>query len=1050
MTVFLNICSLHFVDQFSTLTDDEVSVLFCFLCSDSGPPDFTDTEWLDMLNEIRRTVYRKYNPVTREEAQQTLDRLKSRDYLWEDQDKITEDTKDETMYRIASRDSVIPFYYSSYDTASVYLRSYRYNREPGEKCVTSPGYCDDLLIRRLQMNILTHVTMEDTGIYYEIHRRLNIPENIIKGKDEGEEFLTELRREGEAVHYRERSQDSVDHVTWLWRYKLDARPDIVRSCIGLHPHWDIYIIDNKTYRKPSKILGYPTTVRCLLYCLLISDKYRISFIEQSHKITKDKIRQRYFPDISADGSVDPPDRITETRDGEITFISDKIRHDVMYAFVTECLVEDSDLEFFLTTASRDVISEYCRSWKYERSEGERCLYVPDKPEKMYDLFIDSLQLDIITHCTVSDRRIHDRISKRLKIPGEVLFWDIEARKRFVKISSQGSVNMCRARGMIVGCAGAGKTTLLRRLQRENKEENKQPTETTVGLDIHEDLFEIKDDTLIDFDKNRTQSEKTSNSTDGRQLISMTDFAGQVAYYACHQIYLSRRAFYLVVVDMSKDLEEKAISYDTDRHNPIGSLFHNWTFADYFLFWLQSIKTYCEDGKSKRSRYGETKATPVILIASHHDCVKKKVTTESKTAFYDTLQRSLPCEHTLSDHISPARYYEIECPLGELNGHQEEAIEQVRNCIVHTAKSLPHWGEKIPHKWSMFELFIQEHKIEKILHRVSLKTEQEFRSLGENDLDDMLRYFSEVGQIIYFSEEGLRNSIILDVGWFVDAFKNIITDPTHARSACSRVKEWDIFMKNGMISDSTLVKVWRENKKESYVLQKEHIIPYMEKLGILAKMKTKEVEGKDAELSENRQESLYYIPSINKTDFTTKGFHVFNNGYKTPILVFSFKTFIPHFFFFRLVAVCFSRWELLSEDLLFKNVAFYKEKGDDINIAIAVNKTSIQLQAFTPDKNIILENTGTKNIRIQIEQMLEELTTTFHHRVFYEVGYPCRDINITEEDEHCFLSERTVAELKTNERVCPNFRKQDHKEHQIVRDDLLHYWYTGVDSRAQSS
>ncbi|XP_062620446.1 uncharacterized protein LOC134282024 [Saccostrea cucullata] len=1014
-------------DEFSTLTGDEVLVLFCFLCSDSGPPNFTDKEWLDMLNVQRRGMYRKENPVTREEAQQTLDTLKSRDYLWEDQDNITKDTKDETMYRIASLDCDIPFYYSSYNTASVYLRSGRYNREPGEKCVISPGR-DHLLIRRLQMNILTHVTMEDTEIYDTIHQILNITENKIKkNKDEREEFLTVLRTDGEAVYYRGRSQDSVDHVTWLWGI---GRPDIVRSCIGLHPHNDIYIIDNKTYRKPSKILGYPTTVRCLLYCLLISDKYRISFIEQLHRITKDKIRQRYFPDITNDASLDPPDGITETRDGMMTFISDDIRHDVMYAFVTECLVEDNDLEFFLTTASRDVISEYCRSWDYERSEGERCLYIPSCPEKMCNLFIDSLQLDIITHCTVSDRMIHARICKRLKIPEEVLRWDIEARKRFVNISSQGSVNMCRARGMIVGCAGAGKTTLLRRLQRENKEENKQPTETTVGLDIHEDLFEIKDDTLIDFDKNGIESDRTSSRTDGRQLISMMDFAGQVAYYACHQIYLSRRAFYLVVVDMSKDLEEKAISYDTDRHNPIGSLFHDWTFADYFVFWLQSIKTYCEDGKSKETRSNETKANPVILIASHHDCVKEKnETTASQTTFYDALEKCLPTEHTLNDHISPARYYEIECPLGELNKHQEEGIEQVRNCIVHTAKSLPHWGEKIPQIWYMFEQFIQENKMKRIVSRKLLQAEKEFNFLKDNELDDMLRYFSEVGQIIYFSETVLRHNIILDVGWFVDAFKNIITDPTHVRSACSRVKEWDIFMKNGMISDSTLVKVWKENKKESYVLQKDHLIPYMEKLGILAKMKTQETEVKDVELIENRQESLYYIPSINKTDFTTKGFDFFNNGYKTPILVFSFKTYIPHFFFFRLVAICFSKWELLRKDRLCKNIAFYKEKGGDINIAIVVNKTSIQLQAFTPDDKINLTSADTKKIRIQIERLLREVTTTFHHQVLYEVGYPCRDINITEEDEHCFLSERTVAELNTNERVCPNFIKEDHEKHQ---------------------
>ncbi|XP_062594887.1 uncharacterized protein LOC134256243 [Saccostrea cucullata] len=154
-------------DKFSTLTDDEVSVLFCFLCSDSGPPDFTDTECLDLLKGIRLRMYRGENPVTRQEAQQTLDRLKSRDYFWEDQDKITEDTKDETMYRIASKDRALPFYYSSYNTASVYLRSEGYNRKPGEKCVLSRN-CDDLLILRLQMNILTHVTLEDRRICDEV------------------------------------------------------------------------------------------------------------------------------------------------------------------------------------------------------------------------------------------------------------------------------------------------------------------------------------------------------------------------------------------------------------------------------------------------------------------------------------------------------------------------------------------------------------------------------------------------------------------------------------------------------------------------------------------------------------------------------------------------------------------------------------------------------------------------------------------------------------------------------------------------------------------
>ncbi|XP_056015011.1 uncharacterized protein LOC130052878 [Ostrea edulis] len=188
-----------------------------------------------------------------------------------------------------------------------------------------------------------------------------------------------------------------------------------------------------------------------------------------------------------------PDDIIQTQDEIITFKSDDIRHDVMYVFVTECLVEDSDLKFFLTTASRDVISEYCRSWDYKRGEGERCLYIPRKPVEMYELFIDRLQLDILTHCTVSDREIHYSFSTHLGVPDEILKWDQEARERYVEYAKRGTQTVHHARGMIVGCAGAGKTTLLKRLLRCSDAEIRDVT-STEGLEVHEEIFQICEET----------------------------------------------------------------------------------------------------------------------------------------------------------------------------------------------------------------------------------------------------------------------------------------------------------------------------------------------------------------------------------------------------------------------------------------------------------------------------------------------------------------------------------------------------------------------------
>lgn len=56
-------------------------------------------------------------------------------------------------------------------------------------------------------------------------------------------------------------------------------------------------------------------------------------------------------------------------------------------------------------------------------------------------------------------------------------------------------------------------------------------------------------------------------------ITFIDFAGQSQYYAFHQIYLSPKAVYILIVDMTKSLDEKV----TDTDGKFGSRFESWTY-----------------------------------------------------------------------------------------------------------------------------------------------------------------------------------------------------------------------------------------------------------------------------------------------------------------------------------------------------------------------------------------------------------------------------------------------------------------------------------------
>jgi hypothetical protein len=72
--------------------------------------------------------------------------------------------------------------------------------------------------------------------------------------------------------------------------------------------------------------------------------------------------------------------------------------------------------------------------------------------------------------------------------------------------------------------------------------------------------------------------------EGRQLLSIMDFGGQCAYYACHQVYLNRRAFYLLVLNMTKSFNEKV---DRSLCDQEGTMFADWTYGGKFIIFTSS-------------------------------------------------------------------------------------------------------------------------------------------------------------------------------------------------------------------------------------------------------------------------------------------------------------------------------------------------------------------------------------------------------------------------------------------------------------------------------
>ena len=59
-----------------------------------------------------------------------------------------------------------------------------------------------------------------------------------------------------------------------------------------------------------------------------------------------------------------------------------------------------------------------------------------------------------------------------------------------------------------------------------------------------------------------------------KMLSLLDFAGHSAYYACHHLFFSPRAFFILVIDMTKPLKNKA----SDSCITEDLIYSNWTYA----------------------------------------------------------------------------------------------------------------------------------------------------------------------------------------------------------------------------------------------------------------------------------------------------------------------------------------------------------------------------------------------------------------------------------------------------------------------------------------
>ena len=311
-----------------------------------------------------------------------------------------------------------------------------------------------------------------------------------------------------------------------------------------------------------------------------------------------------------------------------------------------------------------------------------------------------------------------------------------------------------------------------------------------------------------------------------------DFGGQTVYYTTHPLFLTSRAIYLLVNDLSRPLHDKAKSVmKQGMFTKLQDSFLLKTNADYLDFWMSSVASLAiqDESHSKKTKSDLLpELPPVFLVCTHADkpCdggdpreLGRMVFGHLQTKPYKThLHDVFIVDNTKSGH-------ELECP----------EVLRLRQEIRTVAKELPHMKEAVPIKWLKFEKEMQAKKDEGNKWISLEETKEVAREVcdvsDKEEFRTLLNFLHDQRVLIHFDDTPeLSKMVVLDTQWLINVFKEVITiRPFDSKE--KKFKElWFRLEKEGVLEEPLLEHVWGPLYRKEDTCQS--LIALMEKFSLL--------------------------------------------------------------------------------------------------------------------------------------------------------------------------------------------------------------------------
>ena len=315
-----------------------------------------------------------------------------------------------------------------------------------------------------------------------------------------------------------------------------------------------------------------------------------------------------------------------------------------------------------------------------------------------------------------------------------------------------------------------------------------------------------------------------------------DFAGESVYYETHQLFLTSKAIYLLVYDLSRDPEESAEPVKKQGvFQKIEEKSCTKTNLDYLDHWMTSVSSQSSRTKD-HALYSASTSTvlpktlpPVFLVCTHSDQpFGGNDPSEQAIKVYGSLKTKSYGEqlfHAVFNVDNTKSGLQTECP----------EVKRLRESILAVAMELPQTNENIPIKWLKYEKVLQAalnegHKWISIEHAKRIASE--VSQIHDNqEFVTLLDFLHDQRILIHFSDTvELNKLVVLDPQWLIDVFKAVITVKRYDQQERGLNDSWLRLEREGILEEKLLKHAWGSLVEDLHTF--ESLIAIMEKFSLL--------------------------------------------------------------------------------------------------------------------------------------------------------------------------------------------------------------------------